>query len=140
MLEDATKKSEKCVAPVQFAKAARIFYPRQPPKLSNDLDLYVTKESTKGVVQRVFLDYVKCLLQKGEWGQYWGLPPANGHLDVVQSWKSMQSQQQARIALRTLPIPHTGCDVERSFSYYRLSRNSLQGNLKPEHHIEFCNE
>jgi hypothetical protein len=39
------------------------------------------------------------------------------------------------MALRILAIPHTSCDVERSFSYYRLSRNNLQQSLTPEHHI-----
>ena len=50
------------------AQSARIFDPRQRPKLSNDLDLYVTKEPAKGVVQRVFSDDVKCLLSRRESG------------------------------------------------------------------------
>ena len=39
----------------------------------------------------------------------------------------------AKLALCTLPIPHTGVDVERPFSYYRMSRSALQ-RLTPEHH------
>ena len=136
-MEEAAKKCEKYLGILQFAKSARIIDPRQRPKLSKELSSYVTTETTKGLVQRVFSDDVKCLLEKGEWERYWAMPPVEGPLDLAQWWRSVESQLPtlAYVALRTLPIPHTGCDVERSFSYYWLSRNKLQGRLKPEHHI-----
>ena len=50
-------------------------------------------------------------------------------MDLVQWWKRMKDQLPtlAGVALHPLPILHPGGDVDRPFSYYRLSRKSLQG-------------
>ena len=107
--------------------------------MQNDLNLYITTTDKKGVRHhRVFTQTVADELAKGEWDRYWdGDEVPEGPLDLVQWWKSMESELPtlARIALRTLPMPHSGCDVERSFSYYRLSRTSLQMCIQAEHHI-----
>ena len=87
---------------------------------------------------RVIPESDRACIEKGEWDKYWALPEMpNTPLDLVGWWVGMQSELpcMAKLALRTLPIPHTGVDVERSFSYYRISRSVLQSALTPEHHI-----
>ena len=58
-------------------------------------------------------------------------------MDLVGWWVGMQIEHpcMAKLALRTLPIPHTGVDVERSFSHYRISRTVLQSASTPEYRI-----
>ena len=58
-------------------------------------------------------------------------------LDLCDFWERMTPHMptlSAR-ALRTLAIPHTGVDVERSFSYYKLCRSDKQQRITSEHHI-----
>ena len=144
VLTKAVEKCDKYLSLLSFAKSARLFDPRQRPYLDKNISAYVTvvekgtKDTGPTTVYRVIPESDRACIEKDEWDKYWALPEMpNTPLDLVGWWVGMQSELpcMAKLALRTLPIPHTGVDVERSFSYYRISRSVLQSALTPEHHI-----
>lgn len=131
------EKADKYLAKLGYAKSARLFDPRQRPKLPRDMAEYTSylEHTKKGNIEHVRVMPQK--ISDEEWDYYWKLPPIEGELDLIQFWEGMVPHMPslAPLALRTLPIPHTGVDVERSFSYYKLCRSSKQQNLSSEHHI-----
>lgn len=138
VLSAAIKKCDKYLTLLSFAKSARLFDPRQRPKLDTNISAYVTNVVEGKVVHRVIPQSDREGIEKSEWSKYWELPTVpDGPIDLCGWWVGVKAElpNLSTLALRTLPIPHTGVDVERSFSYYRMSRNALQSRLLPEHHI-----
>ena len=76
---------------------------------------------------------VRACIEENEWAKFWAFPEVNEPIDLMGWWQGVQCQVPNCEAC-TAYTP-TGVDVERSFSYYRLSRSGLQSKLKSEHHI-----
>ena len=141
VIQKSIDKCNKYLSLLSFAKSVRLLDPRQRPKLDNNVSAYVTQDKRDkgdGPIYRVIPESERAGIEEHEWDKYWALPEVPSKpIAVIGWWVGQQSQfpRLAKLALRTLPIPHTGVDVERSFSYYRMSRSVLQSALTPAHHI-----
>ena len=79
-------------------------------------------------VYLVFSQTERAYIEQHEWEKYWSyLGVQNGPIDLIGWWRGVQPEilHLAKLALCTLPIPHTGVDVEYSFSYDRMSKLAL---------------
>ena len=144
VLASAIAKADRYLDLLHYAKSARLFDPRQRPKLSRDVAQYTTEvEDIKRKVTDPKRAQVRVIpigvkIPEAEWEYYWDeVPEMEGTLDLIDFWERMQPHMPtlAKLALRTLPVPHTGVDVERSFSYYKLCRSAKQERLTSERHV-----
>ena len=144
VLTSAMAKADKYLDLLHYAKSARLFDPRQRPKLSRDVAQYTTEvEDIKCKISEPKRLQVRVIpigvrMPEAEWKYYWDdVPEMQGELDLIDFWERMQPHMPtlAQLALRTLPVPHTGVDVERSFSYYKLCRSAKQECLTSQLHL-----
>ena len=84
------------------------------------------------------------LLENGEWKVYRdSVTPSTPQFDVLQWWEGMAVRLPTmyRIARSILAIPHTSCDVERSFSVWKRVRSDKQQSMAEGTHkayVSFC--
>ena len=69
--------------------------------------------------------------------------PSTPQFDVLQWWEGMAVRLPTmyRIARSILAIPHTSCDVERSFSVWKRVRSDKQQSMAEGTHkayVSFC--
>ena len=67
------------------------------------------------------------LVESGEWALY---------CDIHQWWDTMKERLPTMYpcAIKTLCIPHTSCDVEHSFSMWKLVRSEKQSSMQHGSH------
>ena len=109
---------------MDFAKEARIFDPRQLPNLPMDPAAYPLMLPNNVQAQ---------VVDNGEWALYKAcVAPDNGDFDIHQWRDSMKDRLPTMYpyAIQTLCIPHTSCDVERSFSMWKNVRPEKQYNMQ----------
>ena len=109
---------------MNFAKEARIFDPKQLPNLPMDPTAYPLMLPNNVQAQ---------VVDNGEWALYKAcVVPDNGDFDIHQWWDSMKDRLPTMYpyAIQTLCIPHTSCDVERSFSMWKNVRSEKQHNMQ----------
>ena len=101
-----------------------IFDPRQLPNLPMDPAAYPLMLPNNVRAQ---------VVDNGEWALYKAcVVPDNGDFDIHQWWDSMKDRLPTMYpyAIQTLCIPHTSCDVERSFSMWKNVRSEKQYNMQ----------
>ena len=109
---------------MDFAKEARIFDPRQLPNLPMDPAAYPLMLPNNVQAQ---------VVDNGEWALYKAcVVPDNGDFDIHQWWDCMKDRLPTMYpyAIQPLCIPHTLCDVERSFSMWKNVRSEKPNNMQ----------
>ena len=120
---------------MELAKQARILDATQMAALPGEIAAFPLIFSTQ--VQQT-------LLENGEWKVYRdSVTPSTPQFDVLQWWKGMAVRLPTmyRIARSILAIPHTSCDVERSFSVWKRVRSDKQQSMAEGTHkayVSFC--
>ena len=120
---------------MDFAKQARILDPRQIARLSPEITQF------PDIFPSSIHDEV---VKSGEWSLYReSIQAQSPKFDILQWWESMAPRLPImyRCARRTLAIPHTSCDVERSFSVWKRVRSDKQYSMKDGTHkayVSFC--
>ena len=95
----------------KLAKQARILDPTQMGALPHEIATFPLIFSSQTQRQ---------LLENGEWKVHGdSIAPSTPHFDVLQWWEAMALRLPTMytIARSILAIPHTSCDVERSFPF-----------------------
>ena len=120
---------------MELAKQARILDATQMAALPGEIAAFPLIFSTQ--VQQT-------LLENGEWKVYRdSVTPSTPQFDVLQWWEGMAVRLPTmyRIARSILAIPHTSCDVERSFSVWKRVRSDKQQSMAEGTHkayVSFC--
>ena len=120
---------------MDFAKQARVLDPTQIGALPQDFATFPLIFAPN--VQQKVVD-------NGEWKVYReSVTPASPQFDILAWWDAMASRVPTlySIARRVLAIPHTSCDVERSFSVWKHVRSEKQKSMKEGTHkayVSFC--
>ena len=120
---------------MELAKQARILDATQMGALPGEITAFPLIFSTQ--VQQT-------LLENGEWKVYRdSVTPSTPSFDVLQWWEGMAVRLPTmyRIARSILAIPHTSCDVERSFSVWKRVRSDKQHSMAEGTHkayVSFC--
>lgn len=120
---------------MEFSKEARVLDPTQMARFSKNIADF----------SLVFPPAVHDqLVQSGEWALYRAsVTPSTPQFDILNWWDSMADRLPVmyRYARRVLSIPHTSCDVERSFSAWKRVRSEKQQSMKEKTHkayVSFC--
>ena len=120
---------------MDFAKQARVVDPRQIARLSPEITQF------PDIFPSSIRDQV---VDSGEWNLYReSIQPDSQKFDLLQWWESMAPRLPIMYACarRTLAIPHTSCDVERSFSVWKRVRSDKQYSMQEGTHkayVSFC--
>ena len=120
---------------MDFAKQARVVDPRQIARLSPEITQF------PDIFPSSIRDRV---VDSGEWNLYReSIQPDSQKFDLLQWWESMAPRLPIMYACarRTLAIPHTSCDVERSFSVWKRVRSDKQYSMQEGTHkayVSFC--
>ena len=123
---------------MDVAKQARVLDPTQIGGMSHDISQY------PHVIPSELCPRIE---QSGEWKSYLdSVQPSTQKFDILGWWEGMQERlpllyQLYQCARRTLAIPHTSCDVERSFSMWKRVRSEKQHSMQHGTHkayVSFC--
>ena len=84
------------------------------------------------------------IVESGEWYFYReNVTPHSRDFDILQWWEGMYARLplMTKCVRHTLSVPHTPCDVERTFSGWKRVRSKQQHNIEEGTHkgyVSFC--
>mmetsp|Transcript_35349 Transcript_35349/g.59352 ORF Transcript_35349/g.59352 Transcript_35349/m.59352 type:complete len:129 (+) Transcript_35349:410-796(+) len=120
---------------MELAKQARVLDPTIMAPLPSDINQFPL----------IFLDNLQSIIvDNGEWDLCRAnVQPSTPKFDILRWWEAMKERlpHMYKCARRILAIPHTSCDVERSFSIWKRVQSDKQENMKESTHkayISFC--
>ena len=89
-------------------------------------------------------DQCQAIVDSGEWRLFRENVVADSRdFDILQWWEGMSARLPLmyRCVRRTLSVPHTSCDVERTFSVWKRVRSDKQHSMQEGTHkayVSFC--